>query len=126
MKLSRRTRDWVEDSLEWLGELWGEFEAAGFTAPAFERLLKADGAEYLSAGCTIRHLKTQGEEVQKLLADSFQRLEAFITKNYPGNKESATGIVDGYRLADALSVLQVPTDRVLEIDAKLKQIRNVS
>lgn len=121
--LSRRTKDWVEDSIEWLGELWGEFRPTGFTAPMFERTVNADFAEKLSAGCTIRHLKKQNGEVQEILAESFGILETFITDKFNGS-DVARAAIEGYTLSDALLTLQVTIDKILEIDAKLREHPN--
>lgn len=122
-KISRRTRDWVEDSVEWLDELWGAFTTAGFTASAFDRMVNADHAEHLSAGCTIAHLRKQKEEVLTALEEALAVIDGFIATAY-NNAEVARQAVEGYKLSDALMTLQVPADKVLEIDGKLKNFQN--
>ncbi len=121
--ISRRTRDWVSDSIEWLEELWGVFEAKGFTASALERMVNADFAEKLSAGCTIAHLKRQNSRVQEILAEAYGVIDAFIEQQFH-NADGARAVIEGYRLSDALLTLQVTIDKVLEIDTKLKEFAN--
>jgi len=121
---SRRTKDWVSDSIEWLEELWGAFEPNGFTAPVLDRMVNADYAESLSAGCTIAHLKKQKPEVQEILKEAYGVVDAFIEGQYH-NSDVARAAIEGYKLSDALLVLQVTIDKVLEIDAKLKTFPNI-
>lgn len=121
--LSHRTQDWVKDSIEWLGELWGEFRQTGFSAPLFERTVNADCSEMLSAGCTIRHLKRQNAEVQGVLAGAFGIIETLITEKFNGSGV-ARAAIEGYTLSDALLTLQVTIDKVLDLDAKLREFPN--
>ena len=122
--LSSRTRDWVKDSIEWLGELWGVFGPKGHTAPVLERVVNADYAPKLSAGCTIAHLKKQSDRVQELLADSYQVIDIFLAEKFD-NSDAARCVIEGYRLSDALLTLQVSADKVQEIDASLKKFSNI-
>lgn len=122
-QISGRTRDWVGDSIGWLGELWGEFRQGGFAEPEFERMVNADFAEKLSAGCTIAHLKKQSAEVQEILSEAYAVIEAFIMEKF-GGADVARKAIDGYKLSDALLTLQVTIDKVLEIDARLKEYSN--
>lgn len=121
--LSRRTRGWVEDSIEWLEELWGVFEPQGFTAPVLERMVNGDHEEKLSAGCTIAHLKKQNSEVQEILAEAYGVIDAFFAGQF-SNSDMAKSGMDGYRLSDVLLILHVAKDKVLEIDAKLREFPN--
>ena len=122
--ISRRIRDWVSDSIEWLEELWGVFETKGFTDPVLERMVNADYDEVLSAGCTIAHLKKQNSKVQEILEVAYSVIDAFIMSQFHGS-DVARAAIEGCKLSDTLLTLQVTTDKVLEIDAKLKEFPNV-
>lgn len=121
--ISDRAKDWVGDSIAWLGELWGVFGPEGFTAPAFEARLNADCSPMLSADCTIAHLKRQEDEVQEILADSYQLIDVFLAERF-GGSDAARDLIGGYKLSYALQTLQVGADKILEIDAKLKGFPN--
>lgn len=114
---------WVSDSIRWLSELWGKFEHQGFSKPAFERMVNADRAEMLSAGCTIRHLKEQCPEVQELCLDAFQLIDQFIAMRF-GNAKGAIETIYAYKLSEALLTLQVTVDEVLNLDEQLRKYPN--
>ena len=86
-------------------------------------MVNADYAETLSAGCTIAHLKKQEPRVQELLAEAYGVVDAFIVTQFHDLDVARTAI-EGYKLSDALLTLQVTVDKVLEIDAKLKEFPN--
>lgn len=101
--LSRRTRDWVGDSLEWLEEIWGAFTAKGFSEPVCSRLANGDMAERLSVGCTLAHLSRQLPEVQELLKDVYAAVDGFIQGRYT-NPEAARQVIYAMRLSDIMQL----------------------
>lgn len=121
--ISGRIRGWADEAQGWLSEIWGEFRAGGFSEPECERLVNANLAKYLSAGCTIGYLKQQGDAVEELLKEPLELIREFIQKKFDG-AEAAVQAIDGFRLSDALFTLQVPAEKILAWDRELKQIEN--
>lgn len=118
-----RVKNWVDDSIEWLGEIWGVLTSKGFTQPVCRRLVNADCCDNLSLDCTIRHLKKQNEEVQMLLKDYYMTIDAVVGAKFQ-NIESAVQIVDGFRLSDVLEMLQTPGEVLMQLDKALGEITN--
>lgn len=54
--LCPRARNWVQDSIGWLRDIFGDFGPDGFTAPACGRYASHDYDPVLSVDCTIGHL----------------------------------------------------------------------
>ncbi len=121
--VNARVKNWVDDSIGWLSEVWGTLTAKGFTEPTCRRLVNADGCDTLSIDCTLRHLKKQKEEVQTLLQGYYATIDAVVSAQF-ANMESAVSVIEGFRLSDVLQMLQVSDETLAQLDATLKQIKN--
>ena len=122
-EISKRVKNWVDDSIEWLGEIWGDFTSKGFGEAKCNRIVNADEAPNLSIGCTIGHLKKQAEEVQHILGEAFTIIDAYIEKTYERQEVAKAAIYD-MKLNDALSILQFPAEAMLQLDNALREITN--
>lgn len=122
--ISARVKNWVNDSIGWLGEIWGELTSKGFTEPVCERLVNADYCDTLSVDCTIRHLKKQNEEVQVLLKEFYATINAVIHAKFE-NMENAASVIEGFRLSDILQMLQTPDEVLAQLNTALKNISNI-
>lgn len=122
-RISKRAENWVDDSIEWLEEIWGAFEAKGFTAPVLDRIINANYAKTLSADCTVGYLKSQSSQVQEILGEAFVMLDHFIKEKFPDFAVAKT-IAEGNKLSAMLQMLQIPEDKILKLDAKLKELPN--
>lgn len=121
--ISGRVKNWVHDSIGWLGEIWGVLTSKGFTEPTCDRFVHADFCEKLSVNCTIGHLKKQNEEVQILLQDIYAEINQIIRGRFE-NPERAAQIIDGYRLSDILQMLQMPDNVLHDLNTTLQNIKN--
>lgn len=110
--LSKRACDWVEDSIEWLKELFGEVTPTGHTEPKFERKVNANGEAFLSVKCTIGRIlgNPKGKAV-------LSKLEQF--------KDGQMNMIGDMRLIDALSYGTPDKSLIEMLDKELKQIPNI-
>lgn len=122
--ISVRVKNWVDDSIGWLGEIWGILTCKGFTEPVCGRLVNADCCDTLSLECTLKHLKKQNEEVQVLLKDFYTTIDTVIRAKFE-NMENAVQVIEGFRLSDILQMLQTPDEVLEQLNHALKKIPNV-
>lgn len=118
-----RAGSWVQDSISWLGEIWGHFTAKGFTSPVLSRKMNADGDPMLSLECTVGYLKNQGEAAAELMKEQFAAIDRVIQGRFT-NTEAAAQTIDGYKMKDVLQMILVPEDIIHALDIKLRQIVN--
>lgn len=122
--VNTRINRWAADAIDWLGEVWGEFTATGFTEPKFERALNENFAEYLSVKCTMDHLQKQSQEVLDIINEPFGKVQLMFAQKQLSDEQVMTLLAHGFMLRDALKVLNYSAEQIAEIDAKLKQIPN--
>ena len=119
--LTRRAATWIADSIEWLGELWGERTFEGYSAPKFARIFNGDRQEMLSLSCTYRHLLTQGEEAKKILQDVIGRVDTLMRPNVPA---PTMEMISGWTLREMLPLLGYTAEELTALEERLKTIRN--
>lgn len=122
--VNSRINKWTADAIDWLGEVWGEFTATGFTEPKFERALNENFAEYLSVKCTMEHLQKQSQEVLDIVNEPIQKVQIMFAQSKLTPEQVVTLIAHGFMFRDILKVQNYTDEQIAEIDAKLKQIPN--
>lgn len=113
--ICNRVHHWVEDSIEWLKDILGDFGADGkMTEPACKRYFTGDYDEYLSVNCTIGHL-IENEEARKLVETVFAGMDM--------DSEKARAVY-GVQIKGIMGFMKMPQQVVAELDEKLRKIPN--
>lgn len=128
--ICNRAAKWVEDSIEWLKDMLGDFAAeGGMTEPVCSKKLFGDDEEFLSIHCRMSYLMEQ-EKAQKVLAPLLQvcreKVGAF-TKQSDGAKEEDMDIsvlLSQMTLKDAAGFVGAPKELLEQINQELSQIPN--
>ena len=123
-----RMKDWVEDSIEWLKDMFGDFCTKGMTKPACPSHFILNGEATLSVECTIEYLmqnpqsKAILEQIVKQFSANMPDLRMMPAAGLP--KDQLPSLILHTRLCDALAFLQTPEEMIQQLDATLKQIPN--
>lgn len=114
-----RTKNWVDDSIEWLKDMFGDFGMDGMTDPLCKAHVTDDGEDFLSLDCTMACLM-KNAKAQEVLENIFAGLKEKQEQMGPDTMELFLKM----KLRDALSFLTLPEDTVQEIGKKLSGIPN--
>ncbi len=120
---SRRLRNWVAESVGWLGEVWGEFNADGFGEPSFGRAVNGNSEKYLSIDCTVRFLRDYSEEVVELLNEEFSLMDTVFANGFINKMMGYLG--RWFTLKDILQMVGYSSEKLQNTNDKLKNIENV-
>lgn len=120
--MSTRIPHWVEDSIGWLKEVFGEFSVQGFTKPAYKGHTTDDAEDFLSVDCTMARIlgNAQGE---KLVGAVFAEIQKKTGTDCMG--EEMQSFVAKMRLRDVLSYGEVSAEYVAALNEQLSKIPNV-
>ena len=119
----KRLPRWISDSIQWLEEVLGKFSQNGVGEPLYPSLMYRDKDEYLSVLCTLGHIRTQGEEVLEILSGLFEKVRGIAReRNIEENVFCAA--LKCYTVKELLEMIQVPAEKIQEIDDKLQKIKN--
>lgn len=111
--ICNRAHRWVEDSIEWLKDMFGDFGDGILTEPVCRSHFSGDRDEYLSLECTIGHLMQFPEAIEAMGPFAQGMKDEEMLKS-----------VTSMQLKGALRFTKVPQNIVEEIDRKLRQISN--
>lgn len=112
-----RTPDWVNDSIEWLRDVFGDFENSKMTEPRCNKFINGNHSSYYSIECTISHAMNNSS-VFNILKPYFQSLfEAFHIEEIPD-------VMRSFYVKELLQLCQISEDTIKKIDVKLRQIPN--
>jgi len=120
-----RVSRWVNDSIEWLYDVLGEWTSTGLAEPRCKRKTDANSEKFLSIDCTVNYLKNQ-PDAQAVLADIYAAVDQ-IAKAQFGGEEAGAALLTGLKtltLRNLLSTLQLPQESVQKIDLALSQMPN--
>ncbi len=121
-KVCSRAPHWVRDSIEWLGDMFGEILPDGLAEPSCAAKINGDFEKTLSARCTIGHLKRQGHLVEQIL----EPVLAVISKIFQasGQVDAIVSLmIDSMPLDSAMKTLMMDETEIAEIDSALKKYR---
>lgn len=120
---SSRVRNWVEDSIGWLGEIFGTFDGeGGLTEPSVQAHLNGDYEEFLSADCTVGCL-LKNEESRKILLPLLMSMQNGGAENAM-DRQDVEKMISPMKLADVLKFAGAPKEAVKKLDAQLRAIPN--
>lgn len=127
-KIPRRAARWVEDSIAWLGDLFGDFGEKQMTSPRCGRYFNDDMSEFLSADCSMGHLMAN-EAARELLAPLMEAArqrasEKYGDENGNGQDNKASSVGMRLSLRSILSYANTPPEVVEQLDAALRKIPN--
>ncbi len=114
---------WVPDSIEWLGEIMGEFTRGGFTEPVHAGSMNGNSAPVLSVDCTLSHLRKQSDEAQTVLAPMYAAIEA-VAKARQFSSEGLMAAVGNNTAREIMEMVQIPAEAITEIDKALHKMIN--
>lgn len=119
-----RASHWVEDSIAWLGDMFGVLTPAGMMQPSCAPKISGDREQMLSVNCTMGHLKKQTGMAQQVLKDVLAQLQAGVEQQYGPMAGTIMNFVKLFKLKDILQIAGVPHKTVEALDAALKRIPN--
>ncbi len=117
-----RVSGWVEDSVEWLKDMLGDFEAGGLSEPRCSRYFTGDWEPTLSARCTLGYLLTKPEAAD-LLKPLMERYAEATGED--AESEELLNSVQRVTLRAVMRFARIPEAVIDGLDAQLKQIPNV-
>lgn len=119
-----RLHNWIQDSIDWLGEVMGKFTRNGFTEPISAISMNADNSPVLSVECSLKHLCSQNETAKTILAPMFAGIAA-VAKARGYNQETLISVVGSNTAREIMEMVQIPEETIQEIDKQLHSIVNV-
>lgn len=122
--ITARAKNWVNDSIGWLHELFGEFsEKGGLTEPVVGHYALADQGEYFSVDCSLGLLMSN-EQTREVLAP-FMSGMANQAQERQANSSGANmaGVAKRISLRSALKYAKLPDEMVNKVDEKLRAIK---
>ena len=125
-KMCKRTSNWVNDSIEFLKDVMGDFSAEGMTEPVCGQFISEDYAKFLSAECTIRKVMTD-PEAAIVVKEIIQKIFDAITKadKFAGSDKSVLwNMVETLKVREFMQMGQISPEIIGEIDSKLRKVPN--
>lgn len=119
-----RAKNWVQDSIDWLNEVFGTFTFFGYKQPAFKRAINGNREPYLSIDCTLNHIRKQSEEVQALLKDVYAAFQIILKKLNITSESMIENIGNQYKIRDILKMINMPEENIVKLDCALQKIKN--
>jgi acetyl esterase/lipase len=117
-----RVPHWVDDSIEWLKDIFGDFSTNGSTTkPKCRKKIYADDEEFLSVDCRISYLmqQPQAREVLEPIIGNIIKSDLLL-----GDSEELPSIFANITLRTMLSFANLSEEKIAEIDRQLNQISN--
>ena len=108
-----RAPDWVEDSIGWLKEYFGDFGDGVFAPPKFGKYINGDREPVMNIHCTVGKLMGN-EQVRRLLPELAAQADAM------GDNSGLAKMT----LSGLLGFQSVPKAELEALDQKLRQISN--
>lgn len=127
-EFSNRVPNWVNDSIEWLKDVMGDFGNNKINEPRFSRITNGNKEEYLNIDCTIGYLysKPEAMEILKPLMEKANENQSEVIKQNQDNlaDDAKQEMAKMMKLSDALTYTAAPKEMIEMLDKKLRQIPN--
>ena len=121
---SSRVPDWVDASIGWLKETLGELTRNGIGEPNIAVSKNGDTAPVLSVICSLKHIRKQKEEVQKLLVPMYDGL-ASVAKSRGYSAEALLQVLGDNTIREIMELLQINRETIMKIDKTLHGIASI-
>ena len=120
VSMCNRVPHWVDDSVEWLKDVLGDFGNGEMTEPRCGHYFTADCEPTLSAGCTLGYL-LRNPQAREILMPLVQK----YTQMMGGFSDELLASVQRVTLRAVMQFARIPTEVIDGLDAQLRQIPNV-
>ena len=121
----RRAGDWVNDSIAFLRDLFGNFGSQGMTEPVLRSHVNDDAMAWLSLDCSIARI-FGNPEARRVLASTITKMRDQITPFSPEMSfEDMIGVLGKMTLRELLAERSIDTERFEELNAALHKIPNI-
>ena len=121
----RRAENWVDDSIAWLRDLFGDFGPQGMTAPVLRAHVNDDAMAWLSLDCSIARI-FGNPEARNVLASTIEKMREKITPFTPEMSfEDMMQALGKMTLRELLAERCIDTDSFDRLNAELGQIPNI-
>lgn len=128
-QICSRAARWVEDSIAWLGDIFGEFGDRELNSPRCARKINEDKAPFLSVDCSMGRLMANAA-ARAILAPMMEAAKERMAEKYGdrmeiGNQTAGTaGLGMKMTLRSALVYGNTPDEIVKRLDSELRKIPN--
>ena len=121
----RRGSDWVDDSISWLRDLFGDFGPQGMTAPVLRSHVNDDAMAWLSLDCSIARV-FGNPEARRVLASTIAKMREKITPFTPEMSfEDMMQALGKMTLRELLSERGIDTECFDELNDALGKVPNI-
>ncbi len=118
--MSKHITDWVKDSVDFIGDVWGELTCNGHLDPKIARCVNGDTEEFLSVFCTYGHL-LKNESAVKIIAPVIAAVDAYIAQM--NGSVLLDTLTKSFKLCDLLTMFGLASKRN-EMEHALSKIIN--
>lgn len=121
----QRAGEWVDDSIAWLRDLFGDFGPQGLTEPVLRAHVNDDSMAWLSLDCSIARI-FGNPEARRVLASTIEIMREKITPFTPEMSfEDMMQALGKMTLRDLLAERGIDRDRFQELNEALHRIPNI-
>ena len=121
----RRAENWVDDSIAFLRDLFGDFGPQGMTEPRLRAHVNDDAMAWLSLDCSIARI-FGNPEARRVLSSTIGKMRERIVPFAPEMSfEDMMQALGKMTLRELLSERGIDTDRFDELNAALHKIPNI-
>lgn len=121
--ITPRAANWLQDSIDWLREVFGDFGDGEMTKPVVKAHVNANSEEYLSVDCTVGHIM-ENPEGAKIFNALMAQMTKGATKEQQEQSAANAALISRMPLRTLLSYGHVPKAFVDQLDDQLGKIRN--
>lgn len=121
----QRGSNWVDDSIAFLRDLFGNFGSQGMTEPVLRSHVNDDALAWLSLDCSIARI-FGNPEARRVLASTITKMREQITPFSPEMSfEDMIGVLGKMTLRELLAERSIDTERFEELNAALHKVPNI-
>lgn len=122
--ISNRVNNWVNDSIEWLKEVFGDFGDGDMTEPKYKNIITGDKDDYLSADCTVKHL-LRYDKAREIIDNFFKQAGDSMLLNgkaYFNADDIKSEYITKLKLRDVLIFAGASQETINRLDQQLRKI----
>ncbi len=120
-KMCKHITDWIKDSVDFIGDVWGELTNSGHTSPNMSRCVNGDNEEFLSIFCTYGHL-LKNEKACEVIAPVITVVKAYVAQ--ANGSALLDSLTKTFKVCDLLDMFGL-SDKRDEFNQRLNAIKNI-